>query len=80
METLNVERVRGETARLLVEMCTAAVEIEPCGSNIAYMLCGFEMTNLAETTIENPGCYSFSKLYYFFSSFRFSSLGSLSAI
>ena len=55
METLSTERVRGETARMLVEMCTTAVETDPCIPNIAYLLCGFDLTDLAGTRVENPG-------------------------
>uniref|UniRef100_A0A0N5AVU1 MMS19 nucleotide excision repair protein n=1 Tax=Syphacia muris TaxID=451379 RepID=A0A0N5AVU1_9BILA len=58
VEKLSTERIRGETARLLVEMCTTAVEMDPAVPNIAYLLCGVNGTpktclhSIIETTAE----------------------------
>ncbi|KHN82761.1 Nuclear pore complex protein [Toxocara canis] len=55
VESLSCCRVRGETARILIELCTTAVEMGPSNPNMAYFLCDFDMSNLLGTRLENPG-------------------------
>ncbi|VDK42605.1 unnamed protein product [Anisakis simplex] len=55
IETLPVSRIHGEIARILIEICTTSIEMDPNNANLGYFLCGFNMTNLLGTRLENPG-------------------------
>ncbi|VDN50626.1 unnamed protein product [Dracunculus medinensis] len=61
IDSLSISQVRGETARALLEMFISSVEIAPSSANIAYLLCGLDLTNLKETTVEGPGVIGCSK-------------------
>lgn len=54
VENLPEERVRGQTARTLIEMCICSVESD-ASVNLAYLLCGFDITDLQNTEIEGAG-------------------------
>lgn len=50
-------------------MFISSVEIAPSSANIAYLLCGLDLTNLKETTVEGPGMaylYILLAVYYFY--------------
>lgn len=55
VDNFSGERIRGETARSLIELCTSSVEHCPTGANIAYLLCGFDVADLSKVVIERPG-------------------------
>uniref|UniRef100_A0A915PCU3 Uncharacterized protein n=1 Tax=Setaria digitata TaxID=48799 RepID=A0A915PCU3_9BILA len=55
IDELSVERIRGETARLFIEMCASSVENDPDPTNIAYLLCGFRTSDLVNSVIDAPG-------------------------
>uniref|UniRef100_A0A915BZ70 Nuclear pore complex protein Nup205 n=1 Tax=Parascaris univalens TaxID=6257 RepID=A0A915BZ70_PARUN len=48
-------RIRAETARILIELCTTSIEMDPHKPNMGYFLCGFDMVDLSGSRLENPG-------------------------
>ncbi|KAM3719353.1 Nuclear pore complex protein [Dirofilaria immitis] len=54
IDELSMARIRGETVRLFIEMCSASIENDGT-TNLAYLFCGFRMPDLVNFVIEPPG-------------------------
>ncbi|VDN38232.1 unnamed protein product [Gongylonema pulchrum] len=52
---LPLEKIRGETVRSFIEMCSSSLECDPSRANLAYFFCGFNMSDLKNSIIEDPG-------------------------
>ncbi|VIO94114.1 Uncharacterized protein BM_BM5020 [Brugia malayi] len=55
IDELPVARVRGETARLFIEMCSSSIENDPGTTNLVYLFCGLRMPDLVNSVIESTG-------------------------
>ncbi|VDK74706.1 unnamed protein product [Onchocerca ochengi] len=67
IDDLSVARIRGETARLFIEMCSSSIENNPSTTNLVYLFCGFKMPDLINSVIEPPGkswFYRYIHKYY----------------
>ncbi|VDK74292.1 unnamed protein product [Litomosoides sigmodontis] len=55
IDELSVSRIRGETARLLIEMCSSSIENDPDTVNLVYLFCGLRKPDLVNSVTEPPG-------------------------
>ncbi|EJW87352.1 hypothetical protein WUBG_01736, partial [Wuchereria bancrofti] len=55
IDGLPVARVRGETARLFIEMCSSSIENDSGTTNLVYLFCGLRMPDLVNSVIESTG-------------------------
>ncbi|VDO27397.1 unnamed protein product [Brugia timori] len=70
IDELPVARVRGETARLFIEMCSSSIENDPGTTNLVYLFCGLRMPDLVNSVIESTGELWFHKYVHKIMRFR----------